>query len=184
MKGFVEDIEDLTEENKDYRRVLYTGKHLQLVLMSLEPGEEIGEEVHKDADQFFRVEKGKGEVWIDGKRNKDQGRRCNRGSRRGQAQRGQYRAQAAEAIYTLQPTPSSRRLESRDEGRGRRVQRALRRQDDRVTINVTARVVGLPKSTAGSGRVVADHGQPFGTALNPRVDNASGRADDVKPPSS
>ncbi len=73
MKGFVADIEDLTEENKDYRRVLYTGKHLQLVLMSLEPGEEIGEEVHEDGDQFFRVEKGKGEVWIDGKRTKVKG---------------------------------------------------------------------------------------------------------------
>ena len=70
MKGFVEDIEELTEDNKDFRRVLYTGKHLQLVLMSLEPGEEIGAEVHADHDQFFRVEKGKGEVWIDGERSK------------------------------------------------------------------------------------------------------------------
>lgn len=68
MKGFVEDIEELTEENTDFRRVLYTGKHLQLVLMALRPGEEIGEEVHEDHDQFFRVEKGKGEVWIDGAR--------------------------------------------------------------------------------------------------------------------
>lgn len=70
MKGFVEDIEELTEGNKDFRRVLYTGKHLQLVLMALQPGEEIGEEVHEDHDQFFRVEKGKGEVWIDGERTK------------------------------------------------------------------------------------------------------------------
>lgn len=70
MKGFVDDIEDLTERNKDFRRVLYTGKHLQLVLMSLRPGEEIGEEVHEDHDQFFRVEKGKGEIWIDGVRSK------------------------------------------------------------------------------------------------------------------
>ncbi len=70
MKGFVDDIEKLTEENGDYRRVLYTGKHVQVVLMSLAPGEEIGEEVHKNLDQFFRVEKGKGEVWIDGKRTK------------------------------------------------------------------------------------------------------------------
>lgn len=68
MKGFVDDIEELTEENADYRRVLYTGKHLQLVLMSLQPGEEIGEEVHEDRDQFFRVEEGKGEIWIDGQR--------------------------------------------------------------------------------------------------------------------
>jgi mannose-6-phosphate isomerase-like protein (cupin superfamily) len=73
MKGFVEDIEDLTEENNDYRRVLYTGKHLQLVVMSLKPGEEIGEEVHESTDQFFRVEKGKGEVWIDGNRTKIKG---------------------------------------------------------------------------------------------------------------
>ena len=70
MKGFVEDIEDLTEENGDFRRVLYTGKHLQLVLMSLAPGEEIGEEVHKEGDQFFRIEEGDGEVLIDGKRTK------------------------------------------------------------------------------------------------------------------
>ncbi len=70
MKGFVADIENLTEDNSDFRRVVYTGKHLQLVLMSLEPGEQIGEEVHADHDQFFRVEKGKGEVWIDGKRSK------------------------------------------------------------------------------------------------------------------
>lgn len=70
MKGFVADIEELTDDNADYRRVLYTGLHLQLVLMSLAPGEEIGEEVHKSGDQFFRVEKGKGEVWIDGQKTK------------------------------------------------------------------------------------------------------------------
>ena len=68
MNGFVKDIEELTEANTDFRRVLYTGKHLQLVLMALKPGEEIGEEVHADTDQFFRVEKGKGEIMIDGKR--------------------------------------------------------------------------------------------------------------------
>ena len=66
MKGFVDDIEQLTEDNDDFRRVLYTGKHLQLVLMSLAPGEEIGEEVHDDRDQFFRIEEGVGEVMIDG----------------------------------------------------------------------------------------------------------------------
>ncbi len=66
MKGFVGDIEDLTEENEKFRRVLYTGKYLQLVLMSLQPGEEIGEEVHEDRDQFFRIEEGSGEVVIDG----------------------------------------------------------------------------------------------------------------------
>ena len=70
MKGFVEDIEDLTVENAAFRRVIYTGKHLQLVLMALKPGKEIGAETHLGHDQFFRVEKGKGEVWIDGKRTK------------------------------------------------------------------------------------------------------------------
>ncbi len=68
MKGFVADIESLTKDNSDFRRVLYTGKNLQLVLMAIPPGEEIGEEVHDDRDQFFRVEKGKGEVLIDGNR--------------------------------------------------------------------------------------------------------------------
>ena len=68
MKGFVGDIEDMAEGNADFRRVLYTGKHLQLVLMTLQQGEEIGQEVHHDRDQFFRIESGEGEVWIDGKR--------------------------------------------------------------------------------------------------------------------
>ena len=70
MRGFVNDIEDMTEQNSDFRRVLYTGKQLQLVLMAIEPGEEIGEEVHPDRDQFFRIEDGEGEVWIDGQRTK------------------------------------------------------------------------------------------------------------------
>lgn len=68
MKGFTGNIEDLTRRNRDFRRVLYTGRHLQLVLMALPPGEEIGEEVHGETDQFFRVEAGRGEVWIDGQR--------------------------------------------------------------------------------------------------------------------
>lgn len=66
MKGFIDDIEKLTEDNDDFRRVLYTGKNLQLVLMSLQPGTEIGEETHDDRDQFFRVESGAGEILIDG----------------------------------------------------------------------------------------------------------------------
>jgi mannose-6-phosphate isomerase-like protein (cupin superfamily) len=68
MRGFVDDIERLTLQNHDFRRVLYTGRHLQLVLMALQPGEEIGEEVHETHDQFFRFEAGEGEVWIDGER--------------------------------------------------------------------------------------------------------------------
>lgn len=68
-RGFCDDIEDLTEENEDFRRVLYTGRHLQLVLMTLQPGEEIGEEVHPDRDQFFRIEEGEGVIDIDGHAN-------------------------------------------------------------------------------------------------------------------
>ena len=67
MKGFIQDIEKLTEQNTNFRRVLYTGKGLQLVVMSLAPGEEIGEEVHAERDQFFRIEKGRGDIWIDGR---------------------------------------------------------------------------------------------------------------------
>lgn len=64
---FIANIEDRAEENRDFRHVLFTGPHLQLVLMSLAPGEEIGEEVHADIDQFFRIEEGKGEVVVEGK---------------------------------------------------------------------------------------------------------------------
>ena len=70
MKGFVDNIQTLTEKNLDFRHVLYTGKNLQLVLMAIQPGEDIGEEVHKDRDQFFRIEKGEGEIVIDGNRSK------------------------------------------------------------------------------------------------------------------
>jgi len=65
MKGYVDNIEKVTEENDDFRRVLYTGHNLQLVVMAIRPGEEIGEEVHDDRDQFFRIEGGEGEIWID-----------------------------------------------------------------------------------------------------------------------
>lgn len=57
MKGFADNIEKITKENTDYRRVVYTAKNTQLVLMSLKPGEEIGNELH-DLDQFFRIEEG------------------------------------------------------------------------------------------------------------------------------
>lgn len=66
MKGFFTNIEKDTLENENYRKVLYTSKHSQLVLMSLKPKEEIGMEVHPDNDQFFRFEKGEGKVIIDG----------------------------------------------------------------------------------------------------------------------
>jgi mannose-6-phosphate isomerase-like protein (cupin superfamily) len=67
-KGFVTGIEGDTRKNANFRRVLYTGKHAQLVLMRLKPGEEIGEEVHEEVDQFFRFEAGSGVVVIDGVR--------------------------------------------------------------------------------------------------------------------
>lgn len=70
MNGYIDDIEARTEENEDFRRVLYTGKHMQLVLMSLRPGEDIGTETHEDVDQFFRAEDGTGEVIIDGRTTK------------------------------------------------------------------------------------------------------------------
>ena len=58
MKGYSTDIEKQSLENTAFRRVLFTGKNMQLVLMSLKPGEDIGSEVHQDRDQFFRVEAG------------------------------------------------------------------------------------------------------------------------------
>ena len=66
MKGYIVHIEEGTLENETFRRVLYTARHSQLVLMSLKPKEEIGMEVHPDNDQFFRFEQGIGKVIIDG----------------------------------------------------------------------------------------------------------------------
>ncbi|MDF1497932.1 MAG: cupin domain-containing protein [Patescibacteria group bacterium] len=66
MKGFSANIEKDTLKNDNFRKVLYTSKHSQLVLMSLKPNEEIGMEVHSENDQFFRFEKGIGKVIIDG----------------------------------------------------------------------------------------------------------------------
>src|SRR3990170_8112513 len=66
MLGFNANIEKETLENTNFRKVLYTAKHSQLVLMSLKPNEEIGMEVHTDNDQFFRFEKGEGKCIIDG----------------------------------------------------------------------------------------------------------------------
>lgn len=65
MKGYKDNIEKLTLENGNFRQVLYTAKFHQLVLMSLKPGEDIGEEVH-EGDQFFRFEKGEGKAVVDG----------------------------------------------------------------------------------------------------------------------
>jgi mannose-6-phosphate isomerase-like protein (cupin superfamily) len=70
MKGHVTNIERDTLANEDYRRVLYTGAHLQLVLMTLGPREEIGLERHEGHDQFIRVESGSGEALLDGKKHR------------------------------------------------------------------------------------------------------------------
>jgi mannose-6-phosphate isomerase-like protein (cupin superfamily) len=66
MTGFVGPIEKLTEKNHYFRQVLFTGKHTQLVVMCLQRGEEIGNEVHKKVDQFFRIEKGEAKFVFNG----------------------------------------------------------------------------------------------------------------------
>lgn len=68
MTGYVTNIEDDTLANQDYRRVLFTGRNTQLVLMTLQPGDEIGLEIHEEHDQFIRVEAGMGEVSLDGEK--------------------------------------------------------------------------------------------------------------------
>jgi len=67
-RGFVADIEEETKKNRDFRRVLYTGTHCQIVVMRLKPMEDIGMETHDDVDQFFRFEEGQGSVVINGKK--------------------------------------------------------------------------------------------------------------------
>jgi mannose-6-phosphate isomerase-like protein (cupin superfamily) len=67
MTGYVGSIEKATEKNEYFRQVLFTGKHLQLVVMCLQPSEEIGNEVHSDVDQFFRIEEGKARFVFNGK---------------------------------------------------------------------------------------------------------------------
>lgn len=69
-RGYCGQIEQATLQNDDFRHVLYTGTNLQLVLMTLQPGDEIGEEIHADRDQFFRIEEGEGTIDIDGSENK------------------------------------------------------------------------------------------------------------------
>ncbi len=66
MKGFIDNIEELTLSNSNFRKVLWTGTYCQLVVMSLKPGEEIGKEVHGDIDQFFRIDAGEAKVVMDG----------------------------------------------------------------------------------------------------------------------
>lgn len=63
--GYIDDIEEKTLDNSNFRKVLFTGKHMQLVVMALKPGEDIGEEIHEHIDQFFRIEQGEAKVIID-----------------------------------------------------------------------------------------------------------------------
>ena len=66
MTGYVGPIEKATEKNEDFRQVLFSGKHLQLVVMSLQPKEELGNEVHEQVDQFFRIEEGRAKFVFNG----------------------------------------------------------------------------------------------------------------------
>jgi len=66
MEKYITNIENETLNNENFRKVLFTGKNMQLVVMTLQPGEEIGTEVHPDIDQFFRVETGVAKIIIDG----------------------------------------------------------------------------------------------------------------------
>ncbi|HRY22586.1 MAG TPA: cupin domain-containing protein [Candidatus Dojkabacteria bacterium] len=65
MMGYIDNIEEKTLDNIYFRHVLFTGKNMQLVVMALKPGEDIGEEVHEHVDQFFRIEQGEAKVIID-----------------------------------------------------------------------------------------------------------------------
>lgn len=69
MTGFIGNVEKLTLENDFFRKVIFTGAHSQLVLMCLQPGEDIGMEVHETVDQFFRIEEGEGKVIMNGEEN-------------------------------------------------------------------------------------------------------------------
>lgn len=66
MNGYIGNIEDETEKNEYFRKVLFTGPHSQLVVMSLKPNEDIGMETHPDVDQFIRIEEGEGKVILNG----------------------------------------------------------------------------------------------------------------------
>ena len=66
MKGYLQNIEEITLKNEYFRQVLFTGQHAQLVVMAIQPGEEIGMEIHEISDQFLRIEDGEGKVIMDG----------------------------------------------------------------------------------------------------------------------
>ena len=110
MKGFKSNIEKDTIKNRNFRKVLYTGKNSQLVLMSLKPKEDIGMEVHPDNDQFLRFEGGRGRAEIDGNKYHGKGRRRHRHPGRCQTQRHQpFGDRRTEDLYDLFPAASQRR---------------------------------------------------------------------------
>ena len=111
MKGYNDNIETLTIDNGDFRRVLYTGKHLQLVLMNLQPGEEIGSEVHDSIDQFFRFEEGEG--WSISTGSRIASGRSGVSCRRARATMSATPERAAQALHHLRPARASRPAWSR-----------------------------------------------------------------------
>lgn len=68
MSVFVDNIEEITLKNNNFRKILFTSKKLQLVVMSLKPNEDIGNEIHKNVDQFIRIEQGRGYAMLNGKK--------------------------------------------------------------------------------------------------------------------
>ncbi len=151
-EGFVQDIEGLAVTNDEFRRVLYTARHCQLVVMALKPKEEIGAEVHK-LDQFFRVEEGTGEAVLDGVRTAIRAGFAvvvPAGTNHNIINTGSVPLK----LYTLYAPPNHRdgvvhHTRARRGGR----QRALRRQDDGIEV---ARAVGRPNG-AVAPTVLYDH---------------------------
>jgi hypothetical protein len=132
MRGFVTNIENDTLENQDFRRVLYTAKNTQLVLMSLRANEEIGEEIH-DLDQFIRVEAGQRTCTHRRRRASTVRWLRSYHSRRHQAQRDQcFRHRRAETLHTLLAARASRRDSSQDQERCARARGTFRRQNNRI----------------------------------------------------
>jgi hypothetical protein len=118
MNGYIASIEDLTEDNQDFRQVLYTGQHLQLVLMALTPGQDIGSEVHSTHDQFFRIEKGRGEIVIDGTTTAIKSE--------------EHQRKALATVHALRPAQPRRSTGAGQEIRRRSVTRGFRRRADRT----------------------------------------------------
>jgi hypothetical protein len=102
MTEYVGAIEKQTLENTYFRQVLFTAQHAQLVVMCLRPGEDIGDEVHPNVDQFFRIEQGEAKFVFNEKEAPGARRRCGRGSGRDLPQRSEYFEDGTiEALYDL-----------------------------------------------------------------------------------